>query len=178
MSRIGKQPIAIPAGVTAAFDGHTLTIKGPLGTINRPFKSDISIEVSDKEINAVPGYKSVFTKALWGTYASHIGNMVEGVTKGFEKKLILEGIGYKFNVQGDKVVMALGFSHPVEMTIPSDLKVAVEKNTMSVTGIDKEKVGAFAAKIRAHKVTEPYKGKGIRYEGEFVRRKQGKKTVG
>ncbi len=178
MSRIGKQPITLASGVTAAFDGHTLTVKGPLGTILRSFKSDVTITITDNVLTLVPAYQSVFTAALWGTYASHVNNMIQGVTKGYEKKMILEGIGYKFNVQGDKIVMALGLSHPVEMVIPSDVKVAVEKNIITVSGIDKERVGEFAAKIRAHKVTEPYKGKGIRYDTEFVRRKQGKKTVG
>ncbi len=178
MSRIGKQPITLPAGVTASFDGHTLTVKGPMGTLTRPFKSDVAITIDGTTVTLAPAYNSPFTAALWGTYGSHINNMIEGVTKGFEKKMILEGIGYKFNVQGDKIVMALGFSHPVEMAIPAGVKVAAEKNNIVVSGIDKELVGSFAAKIRANKVTEPYKGKGIRYEGEFVRRKQGKKTVG
>ena len=178
MSRIGKQPITIPTGVTVNYDGHTLTVKGPLGTVSKVFKSDVTVTVGDGVVTLAPAYKSIFTSALWGTYASHVGNMIEGVTKGYEKKMILEGIGYKFNVQGNKIVMALGLSHPVEMTIPEGIKVTVDKNNFSVSGIDKEKVGEFAAKIRANKVTEPYKGKGIRYEGEYVRRKQGKKTVG
>lgn len=178
MSRIGKKPITLPTGVTARFDGQTLTVKGPLGTVTKPFKSDITITIADSVLTLAPAYKSVFTAALWGTYASHVNNMIEGVTKGFEKKMILEGIGYKINIAGDKVVMALGFSHPVEIAIPAGLKVVAEKNNISVTGIDKEQVGGFAAKIRANKVTEPYKGKGIRYIDEFVRRKQGKKTVG
>ena len=178
MSRIGKQPITLPSGVTASLNGATLSIKGPLGTITRDFKSDVAVTLTDGVINVTPAYKSIFTNALWGTYAAHVNNMIEGVTKGFEKKMILEGIGFKFNVQGNKIVMALGFSHPVEMLIPEGVKVAADKNLISVTGIDKEAVGGFAAKIRAKKVTEPYKGKGIRYEGEFVRRKQGKKTVG
>jgi large subunit ribosomal protein L6 len=178
MSRIGKQPITIPSGVTASLSGGVLSIKGPLGTLSRSFKSDINIVVEGNVINLTPTHQSVFTAALWGTYGSHVSNMIEGVTKGYEKKMILEGIGYKFNVSSNKIVMALGLSHPVEMVIPSDIKVTADKNLISVSGIDKEKVGEFAAKIRAHKVTEPYKGKGIRYEGEFVRRKQGKKTVG
>ena len=178
MSRIGKQPINLPAGVTANFDGSTLTVKGSLGTLTRSFKSDVAIKIEGNVLSLMPAYNSPFTAALWGTYASHINNMIAGVTKGYEKKMILEGIGYKFNVQGNKIVMALGLSHPVEMDIPADLKVSSEKNNILVSGIDKERVGEFAAKIRAYKVTEPYKGKGIRYEGEFVRRKQGKKTVG
>ena len=178
MSRIGKQPINIPTGVTVDFDGHTLTVKGPLGTLKRDFKSDIKITVEGSVITLTQVNKTVFTSALWGTYGSHILNMIEGVTKGFVKKLILEGIGYKFNVQGNKIVMALGLSHPVELLIPEGLKVVSEKSLITISGNDKELVGGFAAKIRGLKPVEPYKGKGFYYEGEHVRRKQGKKTVG
>jgi large subunit ribosomal protein L6 len=117
------------------------------------------------------------SRALWGTYGSHIANMVAGVNKPFEKKLILEGIGYKSEVKGDKIVFALGFSHPVEVLIPSGIKVTAEKNNITVSGIDKEEVGKFTANIRALKKPEPYKGKGMRYADEVVKRKQGKKSV-
>lgn len=177
MSRIAKKPIVIPEGVTASFDGNTLTVKGSLGELSRPFKPEIEIKIAEKEIILTPKKSSNFSKALWGTYASHILNMIEGVTKSFEKKLIIEGIGYKAELRGDKLVMNLGFSHPIELNVPKGITVTVEKENMSVSGIDKEGVGQFAAEIRSYKKPEPYKGKGIRYENEVVKRKQGKKSV-
>ena len=117
------------------------------------------------------------TRTLLGTYASHLFNMVEGVTKGYEKKLIIEGVGYKWEIKDKEVVLSLGFSHPVKVAIPAGLKVSVEKGTMAVSGTDKELVGQFAARVKLLKKVEPYKGKGIHYEGERVRRKQGKKTA-
>lgn len=178
MSRIGKQPISLPAAVDATLAGRTLSVKGPLGTVTRELVDDVTVTVADKTITLAPAHNSLFARALWGTYGSHIHNMIEGVTKGFEKKLIIEGIGYKIGVQGNKVVMELGFSHPIELSIPAGVKVTVEKNVTTVSGFDKEAVGQFAATIRSYKVTEPYKGKGIRYEGEVIRRKQGKKNIG
>lgn len=177
MSRIAKQPIVLPDKVSAIYDRGTLTIKGPLGELTRDFRDDIKIEVSDKDIKVSKTHDTVLTRALVGTYASHIKNMVEGVAKGFEKKLLIEGVGYRYNVSGANVNMDLGFSHPVAVPIPAGIKVVVEKNQMTISGIDKNLVGEFAARIRAYKVTEPYKGKGIRYSDEIIRRKQGKKSV-
>ena len=117
------------------------------------------------------------TGALWGTYASHLRNMVEGVTKGFQKQMIIEGVGYKANLVGTKLVFALGFSHPIELAIPEGIKVTVDKGTLTISGIDKELVGSFSAKIRDYKPPEPYKGKGIRYSTETLRRKVGKKVT-
>lgn len=154
-----------------------LTIKGPLGTLSREFKSDIEIVCADGVVTFTPKRNDVDTKALWGTYASHVGNMVEGVSKGYEKKLIIEGVGYRAALAGAKLTLNLGFSHPVDMPIPEGLKVAVDKNVLTITGIDKELVGAFASQIRALRKPEPYKGKGIRYDGEIIRRKEGKKVV-
>lgn len=154
-----------------------LTIKGPLGTLSREFKSDIEIVCADGVVTFTPKRNDVDTKALWGTYASHVGNMVEGVSKGYEKKLIIEGVGYRAALSGAKLTLNLGFSHPVDMPIPEGLKVAVDKNVLTITGIDKELVGAFASQIRALRKPEPYKGKGIRYDGEIIRRKEGKKVV-
>ena len=130
-----------------------------------------------KEINLSLKKENNQTKALWGTYASHIKNMVQGVNDGFEKKLVLDGVGFKSQVNGNKLVLALGFSHPVEVDIPEGLNVEAVKNLLTITGIDKELVGSFSAKVRALKKPEPYKGKGFHYHDEIVRRKQGKKSV-
>ncbi len=177
MSRVGKQIIEIPEKVKLSFDDKVFSVSGPLGDLTKTFRPEIDIQINDQNVTLKPTEESVFAWALWGTYASHIQNMIEGVTKGFEKKLIVEGIGFKSSLSGDKLVLDLGFSHSIEMIIPEGIKVSVEKNTITVSGIDKEKVGEFAARVRANKKTEPYKGKGIRYIDEVVRRKQGKKTV-
>jgi len=157
--------------------GYVLTVKGPLGTLTKKMKQDIEITIGASEITLVPKKITLETKALWGTYASHIMNMIKGVSTPFVKKLIVEGIGFKSEVKGKNLVLALGFSHPVNVLIPETLKVTAEKNVIIATGIDKEVVGEFMASVRALKKPEPYKGKGIRYEGEVVKRKQGKKTV-
>ncbi len=177
MSRIAKKPISIPEKTTATYASGVLTIKGPMGEIKKAFRTEIKIEVANNEISLVPVRNSLDILALWGTYASHIRNMLEGVNKGFEKKLIVEGIGFKSDVKGNQLHLALGFSHPVQITIPEGLKVTAEKNVITVTGIDVEKVGQFVAQTRALKKPEPYKGKGIRYSDEVIRRKQGKKSV-
>lgn len=177
MSRIGKKGIEIPQGVEVAVDNGKVSVKGPKGSMERVFRSEISINLEDKKVVLTPVKENNQTKALWGTCASHIKNMVIGVKDGFEKKLILEGVGFKSQVTGNKLVLALGFSHPVEVEIPSGLNVKAEKNIISVSGIDKELVGSFSSKVRALKKPEPYKGKGFRYENEIIRRKQGKKSV-
>ncbi|HYC83309.1 MAG TPA: 50S ribosomal protein L6 [Candidatus Paceibacterota bacterium] len=177
MSRIGKQVIAIPKGVEITQNGTTFTVKGPLGSLTREFLTDIAITMADGSVTLLPKRENKFLKSLWGTYSSHIQNMIEGVTKGFEKKMAIEGVGFKVNLAGNTLVLDLGFSHQVKLEIPQGIKMTVEKNNFSVAGIDKDAVGEFAAKIRSHKKTEPYKGKGIRYVGEFIRRKQGKKSA-
>lgn len=177
MSRIGKKIINIPDKVEVAKNGRLLTVKGPLGSLTREFKDDIAVNLNEKEITLAQTVNTVFSRALWGTYGSHILNMIEGVTKGYEKKLTIEGVGYKVNVQGNNFVLDIGLSHSVPVPIPEGIKVVTEKNNFTISGIDKDKVGEFAAKIRAYKKVEPYKGKGIRYVGEKVRRKQGKKNV-
>lgn len=177
MSRIGKKGIVVPEKTEASFNAGIFSVKGPKGSMERTFRPEISINVSDKNISLVPVKENKQTKALWGTYASHIKNMIKGVNDGFEKKLILEGVGYKSQVSGNKLVLALGFSHPVEVIIPEGLSVKAEKNLLTISGIDKELVGGFSAKIRALKKPEPYKGKGFRYHDEVIRRKQGKKSV-
>lgn len=178
MSRIGKQLITIPAGVTATLAGGEFTAKGPLGTLTRRFNPEIEITLKGEEITLQPKMLNVDTRALWGTYASHIHNMVQGVKDGFSRKLLIEGIGYKANLVGEKLVFNLGLSHQVELPIPAGLKVTVDKNVaLTIIGADKELVGQFASTIRMLKPPEPYKGKGIRYEGEVVRRKEGKKAT-
>lgn len=177
MSRIGKKVIAIPEKTTVTSVGSVFTVTGPLGTLSKTFKPDIEITVGDTAVTLVPKKTDGSTTALWGTYASHVINMISGVTTPYVKKLIVEGIGYKSEVKGTTLVMALGFSHGVNIPIPEGLKVTAEKNIITIAGSDKELVGAFAAHIRSHKVPEPYKGKGIRYEKEVVKRKQGKKSA-
>ncbi|MBU6430959.1 MAG: 50S ribosomal protein L6 [Patescibacteria group bacterium] len=177
MSRIGKKIIEIAPKTEVAFSDGILSVKGPLGELSRIFKPEIKIEIAGGKITLNPKRNSLDVLALWGTYASHIINMIAGVHKPFEKKLIVEGIGYKSDVKGEELVMSLGFSHPVKIKIPKGLKVTAEKNVIAVSGIDNEKVGQFVAKIRDMKKPEPYKGKGIRYEDEVVRRKEGKKSV-
>lgn len=181
MSRIGKQEILIPAGVKVALSesslGNTFTVTGPKGVLSRIFKDDIIITVTDKTISLNIKRNDKFSKSLWGTYASHIKNMIEGVEKPYQKKLILEGVGFKSEVKGKELHFALGFSHPVIVSIPEGIIATAEKNNITITGIDKELVGNFTASVRALKKPEPYKGKGMRYEDEVIRRKQGKKTV-
>ncbi len=177
MSRIGKKPIKLEDKTTASIAGDVLTITGPQGSLSRAFKSDIKITIADGQIALEPVKKTLETNALWGTYASHIANMVEGVNRPYKETLVIEGIGYKAEVKGDKIVLNLGLSHQVPVAIPAGLKVTTEKANIVIVGIDKEQVGQFAANIRALKKPEPYKGKGIMYQGEVIRRKQGKKTV-
>lgn len=177
MSRIGKQPINIPQGTTVKFENGLFSVKGPKGELSKSFRDDINISIDGEIINLTPKEGSVLAKALWGTYASHIKNMIEGVNTPYTKKLILEGVGFKSEVQGKTLVLALGFSHQVKVEIPEQLTVTAEKNNITVTGIDKELVGSFTASLRAMKKPEPYKGKGFRYDGEVIRRKQGKKTA-
>ena len=177
MSRIAKKPIPVPEKTTASYASGIFTVKGPLGEIKKTFRPEIKIEIANNEIALTPVRNSLDVLSLWGTYASHIRNMLEGVNKAFEKKLIVEGIGFKSDVKGDQLHLALGFSHPVQIAIPAGLKVTAEKNVISVSGIDVENVGQFVAKVRSLKKPEPYKGKGIRYSDEVIRRKQGKKSV-
>jgi large subunit ribosomal protein L6 len=178
MSRLAKQPIAIPEGVEIKIDGTLITVKGKKGELSREFKTNIiSIENKDNALVLGLAEESVLSRALVGTYASHLKNMIQGVTEGFEKKLIVEGVGFRSEVKGKELHMQLGFSHPVVMEIPEDLNATAEKNLITITGIDKERTNQFAAQIRAKKKPEPYKGKGIRYHDEIIRRKQGKKTA-
>ena len=177
MSRIGKKSITLPPNTEINISGGNVSVKGPLGELSRPLPQDLEVKVNGNKVSVNPQKITLTSRALWGTYASHITNMISGVNKSFEKKLILEGIGFKSEVSGNKINLTLGFSHPVIVPIPEDLKVTAEKNVITVSGLDKEAVGQFAAKLRSLKKPEPYKGKGMRYSDEIIRRKQGKKLV-
>ena len=174
MSRLGKLPVHIPAGVEVTFVENVLTVKGPKGEISRPVLKEISVTIEGDTVVFAKVKETKRSRALWGTYASHLINMIEGVTTGFVKKLEIEGVGYKAEVQGEKIKLSVGFSHPVMLTAPKGVTIVSEKGQITISGFDKEIVGQFAADIRAVKPPEPYKGKGIRYQDEFVRRKAGK----
>lgn len=177
MSRIGKRIIEIPAGTEVSLADGVMTVKGKLGTLSRTFSTEVDIKIEDGKITFSPKRNSGNVKSLWGTVASHVQNMIEGVNNGYTKKLILEGVGFKSEVKGKTLALALGFSHPVNVEIPEGLTVTAEKNVITVTGTDKEMVGSFAAEVRSLKKPEPYKGKGFRYEDEVIKRKEGKKSV-
>ncbi len=177
MSRLAKRPIATPSGTEISVTEGLVRVKGPKGVLTRPTHRLVLIEVGKEGVQVSPKSGSLESRALIGTYASHIRNMFEGVTKGYSKKLLVEGVGYKWEVQDKKLVLSLGFSHKVEMPVPEGLAIAIDKGMLTVSGFDKELVGQFAANVRAQRKPEPYKGKGIRYEGEVIRRKQGKKAA-
>jgi large subunit ribosomal protein L6 len=177
MSRIGKKPVVIPAGVEVTLSGNMITVKGSKGTLSFAHHHDVAVKKTDTEMTVEVVGMSKKAAGIWGTTVVLLSNMVEGVTKGFEKKLELNGVGYRMAAQGKKLNLALGFSHPVEVEVPEGLEAKVEGNVLSVSGIDKQKVGQFAAVVRKLKPVEPYKGKGFRYVGEIVRRKEGKKTT-
>jgi len=175
MSRIGKQRIEIPSGVTVTSDNNLLTVKGPKGVLTLQLPSIIRVNIEGERVSVSIEHEEIKEEwALWGTWASHIKNAIIGVSNGFEKTLELFGVGYKIALQGKKLILNIGFSDPVEFVIPDDLEIAVEKNTMKISGIDKQKVGQIAAEIRSIRKVEPYKGKGIKYTDEIVRRKVGK----
>lgn len=175
MSRIGKKPITIPSNVTATIESDTVKVKGPKGEDVLHLHPHVRIRQEDGALSvsvAHPDEKQ--DRALWGLYRALLANMVKGVAHGFEKKLEMVGVGYKAAVQGKKIVLEVGFSHPVELSLPEEIAATVEKNVITISGISKEKVGQFAAAIRAIRKPEPYKGKGIKYVGEVIRRKAGK----
>lgn len=183
MSRIGKLPITIPDGVKVDFQpvGKSMlevAVTGPKGTLKSLISEAVKFKVSEKEINVELNPKFSKMTAMWGTARAIVANMVKGVTEGYEKKLELQGTGYKVNLQGDKLVLDVGYSKSVEFFAPEGITLAVEKNIITVSGSDKQVVGETAARIRKVRKVEPYKGKGIRYVGEIVRRKEGKKAVG
>ncbi|MFJ8268188.1 50S ribosomal protein L6 [Peribacillus asahii] len=175
MSRVGKKPIEIPAGVTVTINGSDVTVKGPKGELSRSFNTDLTIAQEENVVTVTRPSDSKEHRTIHGTTRAVLSNMVEGVSKGFEKSLELIGVGYRAQKQGNKLVLNVGYSHPVEFEAEQGLEIEVPSNTkIIVKGISKERVGALAADIRDVRPPEPYKGKGIRYEGEYVRRKEGK----
>ncbi|MEK7541623.1 MAG: 50S ribosomal protein L6 [Patescibacteria group bacterium] len=177
MSRIGKKPILLPSAVKTEVVGRDVIIRGPKGVLTRTLPPEVDVVVGDGQLTVIPAGSSRKTSALWGLARSLVANMVQGVSEGFEKKLEFEGVGYRAALEGKVLVMSLGFSHPVRFSPPEGIALTVEKQTITVSGADKETVGRAAAAIRDLKRPEPYKGKGIRYQGEVIRRKAGKKAV-
>jgi large subunit ribosomal protein L6 len=178
MSRLGKKPISIPSGVEVKQEGGKVIVKGPKGELSREIRPEIKVEIKDKEIIVSPKIETKKTGAYWGLTRSLIFNMIEGVVKGYEKKLKIQGLGYKASMKGKNLVLKVGFSHPVEVEEMEGIEMDVKGNIITVSGISKEKVGLRAAQIRKVKPPEPYKGKGIRYLDEQVKRKVGKRVAG
>jgi large subunit ribosomal protein L6 len=176
MSRIGKRPVAIPSGVTADIDNGTLTVKGPKGTLSMGMSDLIDYKVEEGQIAVNPANDSKQARAFWGMQRTLVSNLVEGVTDGFTKTLVIKGVGYRAQAQGKKLKLQLGYSHDVDLDVPEGLEVKTpDQTTVEVSGIDKQAVGQFAAEIRRWRKPEPYKGKGIAYRGEYILRKEGKK---
>ena len=176
MSRIGKNPVAIPSGVQVELSGETLTAKGRLGALSVALTNEVTATVADGQVTIAPKDESKRARAMWGTYRALVAKLVTGVTKGYEKKLDITGVGYRAAVQGKNLNLQLGFSHDINYPIPSDVKIACERPTaITITGADRQRVGQVAAEIRGFRPPEPYKGKGIKYADEVIRRKEGKK---
>ncbi len=176
MSRIGKKPVVVPAGVTAKVDGQKVTVKGAKGELSFIVHDDVSVSMNDNQIKVDPRFETKRARALWGTARAQINNLVVGVTQGFEKKLEITGVGYKAAVAGKTLQLSLGYSHDISFPIPAGIAIVTPKPTeITVTGIDKQQVGQVAAEIREYRSPEPYKGKGVKYAGEFIFRKEGKK---
>jgi len=176
MSRLGKIPVIIPSGVTVTLENDVLMVKGPKATLSREVKKDIDIKIDGNTVTLTPT-KTEAAPALWGTYAAHLRNMIKGVTEGYTRILEIEGVGYRAEVKGSDIVLSMGFSHPVVLAIPAGITAEVLKSVITLSGADKDALGQFAANVRKVKEPEPYKGKGIRYRGEYIIRKQGKKAV-
>jgi large subunit ribosomal protein L6 len=176
MSRIGKKPVAIPAGVTASIDGGTLSVKGPKGTLSMPLTDQVTYAVEEGQISVTPINSTKKARSFWGMQRTMILNLINGVTAGFSKVLEINGVGYRANMQGSTLKLQLGYSHDVDMPVPAGLDVKTpDQTTVEISGIDKQAVGQFAAEVRRWRKPEPYKGKGIKYRGEFIFRKEGKK---
>ena len=176
MSRIGKRPVTIPSGVTASVEGQTVKMKGPKGQLQFVVHDDVEVKVDKNVVKVTPRVDTNRATALYGTARAQIANLVAGVTKGFEKKLEINGVGYRAALQGKNLQLALGYSHDVIFPIPEGIQIAVPKPTeITITGSDIQRVGQVAAEIRAYRPPEPYKGKGVKYVDEFIFRKEGKK---
>ncbi len=177
MSKIGKKSINVPDNVQVKIGGGSLEFNGSNGSLSIKIPSYIKTEIRDKTVSFYPENSSKETRAKWGTIRALASNAIIGVTKGFEKVLEVEGIGYRANMEGNILILSIGFSHPIKFNPPEGIKISVEKNSIKISGFDKALVGQVAAQIRAFKKPEPYKGKGIRYQGEIIRRKAGKKMA-
>ena len=176
MSRVGQSPVQLPDGVTVSIAGATVSAKGKLGELSVDLTDDVTIAEVDGAVVVTPVDDSQKARAMWGTARSRINNLVQGVSEGFSKKLEINGTGYRAQVQGSNLVLQLGFSHDVQYPIPQDIKIVCPDQThIEISGADKQKVGQIAAEIRGYRPPEPYKGKGVKYEGEYILRKEGKK---
>lgn len=176
MSRIGKKPVDVPSGVTAAVDGQNVKVKGPKGELAFLVPDDVVVEFKDGKVSVTPRNETKQARAMWGMSRTMVSNLVEGVTKGFEKKLEITGVGYRAAVQGKDLVLALGYSHDIKYPIPDGIQIVAGKPTeVTISGVDRQRVGQVAAEIRDFRRPEPYKGKGVKYAGEFIFRKEGKK---
>ena len=176
MSRIGKRPVSIPSGVSADIADGTLSVKGPKGTLTLSLRDEIAYKVEDGSISVMPANDTKQARAFWGMQRTLVSNLVTGVTEGYTKVLEITGVGYRANAQGKNLKLQLGYSHDVDFAIPDDIEIKTPDNTtVEISGIDKQKVGQVAAEIRRWRKPEPYKGKGIKYRGEYIFRKEGKK---
>ncbi|MEP3422030.1 MAG: 50S ribosomal protein L6 [Erythrobacter sp.] len=176
MSRIGKKAVPVPAGVTASIDNGTLSVKGPKGTLTLGMSDLIDYKIEDGQIAVTPANDSKQARAFWGMQRTLVSNLIEGVTEGFSKTLEISGVGYRAKAQGKTLKLELGFSHDVDLTVPEGVDVKTpDQTTVEISGMDKQAVGQFAAEIREFRKPEPYKGKGIKYRGEYIFRKEGKK---
>ncbi|WP_187335664.1 50S ribosomal protein L6 [Novosphingopyxis iocasae] len=176
MSRIGKRPVALPSGVTAKMDGGQLSVKGPKGELSMPTLDLVTYDLNDNEVSITPVNQTKRARSFWGMQRTQVQNLVDGVTEGFIKVLEISGVGYRANVQGKTLKLQLGFSHDVDFAIPDGIDIKTpDQTTVEISGIDKQKVGQVAAEIRRWRKPEPYKGKGVKYRGEYIFRKEGKK---
>lgn len=177
MSRIGKKSILIPENVEVKIEGQKITVKGPKGELSKEIRPEIKFELKENQLLVSPKMATKRTGPFWGLSRALIANMIKGVTAGYEKKLEIEGLGYRASLEGEELALFIGFTHPVKIKCPFGIKFLVEKNVIAISGIDKELVGEVASKIRKIRPAEPYKGKGIKYQGEVIKRKAGKKVV-
>lgn len=176
MSRIGKKPVVVPAGVTAAIEGKTLSMKGPKGTLTMDLIDEVNYSIEDGGVSVQPANDSKRARSFWGMQRTMVQNLVTGVTEGFTKTLLITGVGYRANLQGKNLKLQLGYSHDVDFAVPEGIEIKTpDQTTVHISGIDRQKVGQVAAEIRRWRKPEPYKGKGIKYQGEFIFRKEGKK---
>jgi large subunit ribosomal protein L6 len=176
MSRVGKKPVVVPSGVTANIEGQTVKVKGPKGALQVVLHGDVSATLADGGVRVDPRYETQQARAMWGTYRALVAKVIEGVTKGYERKLEITGVGYRAALQGKTLQLQLGYAHDIAYPIPEGITIALPKPTeVIVSGIDAQKVGQVAAEIRAFRKPEPYKGKGVKYSDEFIFRKEGKK---